>query len=157
MGEPHFFTWDKPLPNYIVNHKAVVAAFGYWPSFYDAEVLSLSLDRKTILFDTVHNARLEIVLHAWELTQEVNEKGYFGSHKHHLIHFAFGTVEDVELSGFNHVNAIFELNFADISEKRPNRKFCAEIVSAFGMGGRFSFYNGVVLSVVSCDKDGAVS
>jgi hypothetical protein len=47
----------------IKNHESLLEAFGYWPSFHDAEIHSLILNRK---FDNENNcnfASLEFTIH----------------------------------------------------------------------------------------------
>src|SRR5712692_434714 len=40
--------------------------FGYWPSFHDAEIIRLHLNRR---------GSSSLVIHTWEMTKEVDEKG----------------------------------------------------------------------------------
>ena len=56
----------------------VVAWFGYWPSFHDAEVLSITLDRL--------NAS-RVVIHTFEMTREVNARGHYVLDKHAVVTF----------------------------------------------------------------------
>src|SRR5258708_3012424 len=52
--------------------------FGFWPSFPDAEVVSLRLNRR---------APSSLIIHTWEMTKEVDEQGYFGTVKHIVVEF----------------------------------------------------------------------
>jgi|ERR1035441_10497797 hypothetical protein len=74
--------------------------FGYWPSFHDAEVLSLHLNR-------VGTSSLQV--HTWEITKEVDDRGYFVTSKHAVVEFTFEAVSGLSLNGFNHQNVIFGL------------------------------------------------
>ena len=56
----------------------VVAWFGYWPSFHDAEVLSITLDRS-------HPSR--VVIHTWDRTSDVDARGYYVRDKHAIVTF----------------------------------------------------------------------
>ena len=144
-----------PTPAYLDNHQSVLAAFGYWPSFHDSEVISLLMDRRSILFDSVHNARIELVVHAFEMTTEVNEKGYFVLNKHHLVHFEFETVDEVNLKGFNHQNALMSLVFEELpTDAAGNHSFKVGLNDAFGIGGEFTSSKGRVLSIIPCDAEG---
>jgi len=42
--------------------------FGYWPSFHDAEVVSLQMNRA---------GTSSIAVHTWHTTNEVDSKGYY--------------------------------------------------------------------------------
>lgn len=53
----------------------VVSAMGRWPSFHDARVLSV---------ERLGNSCL-VKIHVFEMTQEVDERGYFVLRRHHLI------------------------------------------------------------------------
>ena len=47
--------------------------FGYWPSLHDSEVLSADFQRAI----GGSGPELRVKVHAFEMTSEVNEKGYF--------------------------------------------------------------------------------
>jgi len=144
-----------PIPAYLENHEAVLRAFGYWPSFHDGEIITLVMDRSRILFDRVHNARIEIVIHGWEMTNEVTDQGFFKLQKHHLIHFEFEDVRDVSLTGFNHQNAVLSLSFEELLlDVVGNHCFKVTFDPAHGIGGDFTSFRGRVLSVIPCDSEG---
>jgi hypothetical protein len=76
--------------------------FGYWPSFHDAEVVSILLDR---------SGKSKVRVHAFEMTSEVDANGYFVSTKHAIITFELeGFVSDetgsTHLNWFNHQNVL---------------------------------------------------
>ena len=56
----------------------VIAWFGYWPTFHDAEVLSIVLNR---------SGESHVVAHAWESTPEIDPSGYFVLAKHAIVTF----------------------------------------------------------------------
>jgi hypothetical protein len=56
----------------------VIAWFGYWPSFHDAEVLSITLDR---------SSASRVVIHAFEMTAEVDAQGRYVLTKHAVVTF----------------------------------------------------------------------
>lgn len=69
----------------------VVAWFGYWPTFHDAEVLSISLDRLSGCL---------VSIHAFEMTGEVDSRGRYVLGKHAVVTFCMeGFVRDE--SGLN--------------------------------------------------------
>lgn len=88
--------------------------FGYWPTFHDAEVLSIVLNRSG-------ESRVEI--HAFETTREADARGYFVLAKHAVITFNLEGfpldsegVTKVRVEFFIHQNV---LNSASV-EKTPD-------------------------------------
>ena len=79
----------------------VVKWFGHWPSFHDAEILELHLDRA---------CRSWIKIHAWLMTNEIDENNYYKRDKHAVVKFAFERVFKLELTGFSIQNVISELS-----------------------------------------------
>src|SRR5689334_22119378 len=92
----------------IEGHMRVIDALGYWPTFHDAEVHALLLDRNTVLCEDIADARLDVCLHAFEWT-----RGAQPAFNHHLVQFRFHEVDDLALDGFNHQNAILEFRIED--------------------------------------------
>ena len=56
----------------------VIAWFGYWPRFHDAEVLSITLDA---------SAGARVVIRAFEMTTEVDASGHYVLAKHCVVTF----------------------------------------------------------------------
>ncbi len=71
---------------------------GRMPSFHDAEVLSLALDRDA--------ASAILRVHAFQMTPEVDARGYFICTRHVVVVFKLSWIETMELDGFNHQNAL---------------------------------------------------
>ena len=71
----------------IQNQQALIDIFGEYPSFHDAEVLSILLDR-----DGEASPSLTIQIHAWHMTNEVDQKGYFILKNQTVITFLFGQI-----------------------------------------------------------------
>jgi hypothetical protein len=95
---------------------------GHLPSFHDAEILSLELDRK--------GPTCRMRVHTWEITEEVDEAGCFVLDRHVLVSFELGDVTELSLDGFNHQNVIFELFI-----ERSGEGYRIEIESSFGLSG----------------------
>lgn len=74
--------------------------FGYWPSFHDAEVLSLHLNR---------SGTSSLVLHTWEMTKELDERGYYILTKHVVVEFVMKEIVELNVNGFSQQNVIFGL------------------------------------------------
>jgi hypothetical protein len=81
------------------------AWFGYWPTFHDAEVVSLQLDR--------HNPSV-LAVHIWHTTEEVDTQGYFLTKKHVVVKLVLKEISDLSLCGFNHQNVIRGLSITKI-------------------------------------------
>ncbi|MEO6333602.1 MAG: Imm50 family immunity protein [Pyrinomonadaceae bacterium] len=85
--------------------------FGYFPSFHDAEVLQVVLNRgSTKVLPT-----LEAQIHVFEMTSEVKDGSYVLTH-HTLVTFQFLEIDGLTLSGFNHHNVLAGLFIKDISD-----------------------------------------
>lgn len=82
--------------------------FGRVPSFHDAEIISLALNRK---------GESTLLLHGWVGTDKVDEKGYFVLEKHALVTFSIREIFDLQLDGFSHQNVIGSL---DLRYGAPN-------------------------------------
>jgi hypothetical protein len=82
---------------------------GRVPSFHDAEVVDLSLDRE--------KARCRIRVHAFQMTSEVDAKGFFVLDKHVLVSFHLEGVANLELNDFNQQNVIFGLALSRTAEQ----------------------------------------
>ena len=80
--------------------KALIKRFGRWPSFHDAEVVSLSLNRK---------GASTLTLHIFRMTSQVDERGHYVCDLHTLVTFSFGEILGINLVDFNHQNVISEL------------------------------------------------
>ena len=95
---------------------SVLAWFGYWPSFHDAEVVEILLNR---------SGRSWISLHAWDMTSEVDEKGYFVLDKHAVVTFELENVKDVDLAELSPRSVILDLSLEPIeSGFRMNLDAC---------------------------------
>ena len=82
----------------------VTAWFGYRPTFHDAEVLAISLDR-------VSGCRISI--HAFEMTAEVDSHGHYVLTKHAIVTFCMegfplgeGGISKLRIESFNTQNVL---------------------------------------------------
>tara|TARA_R110002096_G_scaffold71768_1_gene171150 strand:+ start:70 stop:474 length:405 start_codon:yes stop_codon:yes gene_type:complete len=116
---------DFKEENEIENARLVTDHFGYWPSFHDSEILTLRFHRD---LDKSLDS-MEMRVYAFEMTDKV-----IGNHyeliKHCFVDFEFIGLEDNEIDGFNHQNAMSGLNFG----RRDDFLFC-ELSSAYGVDG----------------------
>jgi Immunity protein 50 len=79
--------------------------FGKWPSFHDAEVLGIELNRKGASC---------LRIHTWEMTKEIDAKGYYVNRKHVVVSFFLENLKDVELAGFSSQNVVFGLTLTRV-------------------------------------------
>lgn len=131
----------REAPNYISGFESVVAAFGYWPSFHDSPVLKFS---RTTEF-------VELQVEAWEMTSEVDSRGYFVLIKRHEIGFRFAGISSAELDDFTPDNILFELGFSPIAHFQSTGQFHVNLDSAMGgdLCGRFAATSGAVTFIRS--------
>jgi hypothetical protein len=138
----------------IAGAEQLVAVFGYWPSFHDAEVLWLWLDRRAH-GDGCYGPTLEALVRAFEMTSEVGADGYYVLRHHVLVHLRFLDVVELRLDGFNYQNALMGLTFADLRDRQMERvRWAVRFDSAFGLDASFQCYAAEVVSVVPCSKAG---
>ncbi len=131
-------------PTFLGNYQALLDHFSYWPSFHDANVMSYA--GPTAECDTV-----DLVLHTFEMTSEVDAKGYYVLHKHVLVTFRFTGVHDASLQLFDSGNILFGL---DITREGDAGSFHVELDSVMDMSGDFSATSGEIVSVVPCTSGG---
>jgi hypothetical protein len=131
-------------PTFLANYQTLVDHFGYWPSFHDANVMAYTAT-------TADHQTLDLTLHTWEMTSEVDAKGYYVLRKHALVAFRFAGVHDASLERFDSGNILFGMN---ITRAGDADSFHVELDSVMDMSGDFSATSGEVLSVVPCTSDG---
>lgn len=142
----------------IENYELVVDSYGYWPSFNDAEIHWLKLERLNETYKGYFSPDIEFCIHGWEMTSEVTEDGYYKLQKHHLVHFRFEDIFDLEVDGFNHQNAILGLEvLAEPETETGIIPLKVVFDPAHGLGGEFKAYKGIVSEVTPCDENGKKS
>jgi hypothetical protein len=131
----------------ILGTHQLIAVFGYWPSFHDAEVHWVKLDRQPQ--GDGYGPTLEAMIHAWEITSEVGADGRYVLRHHVLVHFRFHDVVELKIEAFNHQNVLYGLGISDLQERQlENIKFGVSFDSSFGLGGAFQCRAVEVVSVV---------
>jgi hypothetical protein len=140
--------WFDPSP-FIEGSQKLIEIFGEWPSFDDAELISLILDRTdgSPWKDGSNSPALS-------MTVRFAEIGYY------LSEIRFNRVCNLDLTGFSYQNEIQEIVFDQLPARVDSRGsftpagISAEIIEHCGLKGRFEFQTGIVLSIVPCDKYG---
>ncbi len=102
----------------------VMEWFGCIPHFHDDEVISIDLRR-----DPEPSV---ISIRAFMMTPEVDSHGYYVLDKHATVKFTLNSILEQELDGWNHQNAIMNLEITDV-----DTAWRLEINPAYGVGGYF--------------------
>jgi hypothetical protein len=142
----------------IEGSEKLVDIFGYWPSFHDAEVIELNFWRGDVnpeegryIFPV-----LTVKLHLWEITDDVDGRGYLGRRNHTLATVRFHDVYKFMMEGFNHQNAIFGLDISQEERSEGPSPVFAVIFRpvALGVDASLTCMHIEVLDAVSCAKNG---
>jgi hypothetical protein len=132
------------VPRYLKNFQTVIDAYGYWPTFHDSPVFRFQVDSDIIILE----------VEAWEMTSEVDDRGFFILTKKHQIGFRFSDITAPELSDFIPENILSELIFSTEEEYLTDGYFCVELESAIGsdLCGRFRAKSGEVTFIRQFDS-----
>ena len=96
----------------VANADALTEIFGYWPSFHDAEVLTMCLDRAG-----EDGPSLETQIHVFEMTDQVDERGFYVLRKHTLVTLHFANILLRNLGWFNNQNSLSGLGIYEAREE----------------------------------------
>lgn len=124
----------------IEDSERLTGIFGYWPSFHDAEVIEFNLWRVEVepAVDRHVFPVLTTKIHLWELTSEVDARGYFILRHHTLVTLRFHDMDELRMDGFNHQNAIYGLGFTIEEREGGLPPFLrVEFEPAFGISATF--------------------
>ena len=78
----------------IENAELVESVFGCWPSFHDAEIHSIAITR-----DCDSGPQMDVTIHHWKMTSEVDSKGYYVLKDHTLTTLRFFNISELQLAG----------------------------------------------------------
>jgi Immunity protein 50 len=107
--------------NEIRGAQALYDWFGKWPSFHDAEIVSVHLNRR---------GPSSLVIHTWSMTNEVDERGCYLLEKHVVVEFVLDEVAELDFDGFNHQNVIFGLDL-----EKKGEGFVLTLDHCYGLAG----------------------
>lgn len=142
MNQPAPFCISK-----IENHQALIAAFGEWPSFNGAEIVSIRMERAG-----EDAPFLEAVIHHGLRDGTLDTRGRPTLRNEHLTTLRFGRAQIGYVSSFNHQNAIRDLLIELVSEPGSNMRFSVEIPSFFGCAIELECREIIVKSLVACQS-----
>jgi hypothetical protein len=97
----------------IENSHLVTDIFGRWPSFHDAEVLEMTLNRGE---RATYGPWLSATIHVFEMTSQVENGAYVLRHNS-AVNFHFRELHELELDGFNQQNVLGGLRIVDVSDR----------------------------------------
>jgi len=119
----------------IEHSKLLTDVFGRWPSFHDAEVVSLELFRES---KGVSEPNLKSKVHVFEATPEVDGQGFYILKNHVLVSFLFYGIDESTVAGFNQQNVLWDLEITDISSRQlEHLRFAIHFFSSFGVEAEF--------------------
>jgi hypothetical protein len=119
------------------------AIFGRWPSFHDAEVLRINLDRAGSEGPT-----LEVVIYIFEMTKEVDAKGFYVLRHHTEVTLRFDGVSGLRLEAFNRQNVLSSLEIQRIARPGSDgQHFRVSMPSSYGLEADFECGRAIVAEV----------
>lgn len=131
----------------------LLSHFGCWPSFHDAEVVWLRLDRPT--GGKEGGAGLEASVHAFRMTDRTGPDGFLVLEGHVLVQLRFRGIVDLRLEGFNEQNALLGLSIVDIRDRgMEDIRFEVGMDPAYGLSVSFQCREVEVVDVLPCLPDG---
>lgn len=139
---------------HILGHEQLVSHFGYWPSFHDGEVLWFRLDRDPSALGP--GPTLEMMVHAFQYTDDTDGCGHLILRNHVLVHFRFAGVFDFRCDSFYQKHELSELSLAQIgADESDSPRFDVHFDSVYGSEG-IAFKCGPiqVVSAEPCDAAG---
>jgi hypothetical protein len=129
------------------NADRLTRVFGRWPSFHDAEILSIHLDR-----GGQEGPTLEARIHVFETTSEVDAKGYFVLKSHTLVTLMFTGVTLEGMAWINGQNVLEDIEITELASTGDDgRRFHIEFIPSYGLGAAFECKAAVVVEATPFD------
>ncbi len=145
---------SNSIADKIEHSKLLTDVFGRWPSFHDAEVVSIELFRES---KGVSEPNLKAKIHVFEMTSEVDDCGFYVLKNHVLVSFLFRGIDESEVTGFNQQNVLWDLAITDISSRQLERlRFEVHFSSAFGVEAEFKCRSVEIESVEPIPREDSV-
>jgi Immunity protein 50 len=119
----------------IKNSSLLTDIFGRWPSFHDAEVISIELFRDP---NGTNEPSLRAKIYVFEATPEVDSRGFFILKNHVLVTLIFRGIDDNSIAGFNQQNVLSDIAITDISSRQLDQlRYEVHFPSLFGVEAEF--------------------
>jgi hypothetical protein len=106
---------------------AVVAWFGHWPSFHNAEVLSVVINRGGVSM---------IRFHAWNVSARVDRTGHFAREREAIVVFEFAGIKSLRLHGEDEDRQ--DLVHGNGIERTEQQGYRFEFAPSFGLAGELT-------------------
>ena len=137
---------DNPT-DLVEDASRLTSVFGYWPSFHDAEVLQVSLDRSG-----PDGPSLEAKIHVFGVTNPSGPTGHSVLKNHILATLRFSGIALKRLEQFNGQNVLFDLEMTAIDPaKSDGRKIAVNMSSSYGLAAAFECTSCTVADVQPFD------
>jgi hypothetical protein len=108
--------------NDIPGGKSLIEWYGRVPRFHDAKLLEISFSR---------NAAGLLRIHAWNMTDEVDAKGYFVLDKHAIVTLTLEGISAINCIDFDMIPGII----FDLEITKADEQFHVEWTSSYGVSG----------------------
>ena len=113
---------DDPA-GFVENSDRLVAIFGHWPSFHDAEIIEFNLWRGDIRpeADRWIPSALTAKIHLCDMRPAVDQNGCHVPRRPARVTMRFHSVDNFKAEGFSHQNAIYDMSVvqAEPAEGQP--------------------------------------
>lgn len=126
----------------------LVERFGGWPTFHDAEIVRLTLDRRG-----AYGPSAELLVHASVMTDRTDERATSCLRRPTSVRLVFERLTACETFEFNQQNVLFELAIGD-DKADGGAAFRVTLNPSFGLGGSLVCGRVVVADVTPCDPSG---
>jgi immunity protein 50 of polymorphic toxin system len=133
----------------VVGAEKLVGLFGCWPSFHDAQVISILLERSGE--DGNCRPTLVATVRAFEISDEVAADGTLRLAHECIVVLKFQEVVELALSDFNRQNVLSGLHIVNIRERQLERQHFE--VSFSGSWGVDAHFQSRAIDVVSVTLD----
>jgi hypothetical protein len=110
----------------ILGADAVVAWFGQWPSFHDAEILSLHINRGGLSM---------IRIHTWNLSTRLDRTGHFVREREAILTFEFAGIKTLRLHG---EDADTQNVIQGLGIERTDEGYRLELQPCYGLAGELT-------------------
>jgi Immunity protein 50 len=119
----------------IQNSHLLTDIFGRFPSFHDAEVLRITLERGSVQSFSPY---LQATIHVFEMTSQIDERGRYVLKNHAAVTFRFAEIYELSLEDFNQQNVLQGLYIVDASDRQLERiKFEVALEGIHGVTAKF--------------------